>query len=79
MCDDMSPPKDEIVHSINLQYSVKKRAKEKLNLFMKGQDADLDEIYDKFGVDYNLLSLLMRREADSEGKLRIRWGEQNIA
>ena len=54
-------------------------AKEKLNLFMKGQDADLDEIYDKFGVDYNLLSLLMRREADSEGKLRIRWGEQNIA
>ncbi len=54
-------------------------AKEKLNLFMKGQDADLDEIYDKFGVDYNLLSLLMRREADSEGKLHIRWGEQNIA
>ena len=54
-------------------------AKEKLNLFMKGQDADLDEIYEKFGVDYNLLSLLMRREADSEGKLRIRWGEQNIA
>ena len=54
-------------------------AKEKLNLFMKGQDADLDEIYDKFGVDYDLLSLLMRREADSEGKLHIRWGEQNIA
>ena len=54
-------------------------AKEKLNLFMKGQDADLDEIYEKFGVDYNLLSLLMRREADSEGKLHIRWGEQNIA
>ena len=35
-------------------------AKEKLNLFMKGQDADLDEIYDKFGADYNLLSILMR-------------------
>ena len=28
VCDDMSLPKDEIVHSINLQYSVKKRAKE---------------------------------------------------
>ena len=54
-------------------------AKEKLNLFMKGQNADLDEIYDKFGVDYDLLSLLMRREEDSEGKLHIRWGEQNIA
>ena len=28
--------------------------KEKLNLYMKGQDANLDEIYDRFGVDYNL-------------------------
>ena len=45
---------------------------------MKGQDADLDEIYDKFVVDYDLISLLMRREADGEGKLRIHWGEQNI-
>ena len=54
-------------------------AKEKLNLFMKGQDKDLDEIYDKFGVDYDLLSLLMRRETDSEGRLHIRWRQQNIA
>ncbi len=54
-------------------------AKEKINLFMKGQDADLDEIYDKFGVDYDLLSLLMRREQDEEGHFHIRWGKQNIA
>ena len=54
-------------------------AKEKLNLFMKGQDADLDEIYEKFGVDYDLLSMLMYREADEEGHFHIRWGEQKIA
>lgn len=54
-------------------------AKEKINLFMKGQDADLDEIYEKFGVDYNLLALLMRREEDDEGRFHIRWGEQKIA
>ena len=54
-------------------------AKEKINLFMKGQDADLDEIYDKFGVDYDLMSLLMYREQDSEGKFHIRWGQQKIA
>ena len=54
-------------------------AKEKLKLFMKGQDADIDEIYEKFGVDYDLLSLLTRREADGEGKFHIRWGEQKIA
>ena len=54
-------------------------AKEKINLFMKGQDTDLDQIYEKFGVDYNLLALLMRREMDDEGKFHIRWGEQKIA
>ena len=54
-------------------------AKEKLNLFMKGQDVDLDEIYDRFNVDYDLLSLLMRQERDENGTLQIRWGEQKIA
>lgn len=54
-------------------------AKEKINLFMRGQDTDLDEIYERFGIDYNLLSLLMRREKDDEGHLNIRWGEQMIA
>ena len=54
-------------------------AKEKLNLFMKGQDVDLDEIYDRFDVDYDLLSLLMRQERDENGALQIRWGEQKIA
>lgn len=54
-------------------------AKEKINLFMKGQDTNLDEIYDRFGVDYDLLSLLMYREKDKEGHFHIRWGEQKIA
>ena len=54
-------------------------SKEKINLFMKGQDVDLDEIYDRFGVDYDLLSLMMRREVDDEGHFQIRWGEQQIA
>ena len=53
-------------------------AKEKINLFMKGQDVDLDEVYDRFGVDYDLISLLMSREADDEGVLRITWGKQEI-
>ena len=53
--------------------------KEKINLFMKGQDTDLDEIYEKFGVDFDLLAMLMRREKDDEGTFHIRWGEQKIA
>ena len=35
---------------------------------MRGQDSDLDSIYEKFGVSFDLLSTLMRREADKEGK-----------
>lgn len=53
-------------------------AKEKLNLFMKGQDVNLDDIYERFDVDYDLLSLLMYREKDAKGKFHIRWGEQTI-
>jgi len=54
-------------------------AKEKINLFMKGQDTDLNQIYDKFGIDYNLLALLMQKGVDKDGNLQIRWGEQQIA
>ena len=54
-------------------------AKEKLNLFMRGQNTDLDEIYERFGVDYDLMSMLMSREVDENGKFYIRWGEQEIA
>lgn len=54
-------------------------AKEKLTQFMKGKNADMDEIYEKFGVDYDLLSTLMTREKDEEGVFHIRWGEQKIA
>lgn len=52
--------------------------KEKINLFMKGQNTDLDEIYERFDVDYDLMSMLMYQEADQEGHLKIRWGKQNI-
>ena len=54
-------------------------AKEKINLFMKGQDTDLDLIYDKFGIDYNLLALLLHKGVDEEGNFQIRWGDQQIA
>ena len=54
-------------------------AKEKLNLFMKGDEADMDDIYERFGVDYDLTSLLLYRDVDEDGHFSIRWGEQEIA
>jgi len=53
-------------------------AKEKLNLFMKNQELEDDELYEKYGVDFNLLDMLMTKEKDSDGKVRINWGKQNI-
>lgn len=53
-------------------------AKEKINLFMKGQEVDLNEVYKRFGVDYDLLSLLMSREKDDDGHYQISWGKQTI-
>ena len=47
-------------------------AKEKINLFMKGKNAGMDEIYKKFGIDYDLLTLLMRYEEGKEGHFHIR-------
>lgn len=54
-------------------------AKEKLNLFMKGDETDMDDIYERFGVDYDLTSLLLYRDIDEDGRFSIRWGEQEIA
>lgn len=53
-------------------------AKEKLNLFMKGQNVNLDEVYNRFGVDYDLMSLLMSREVDDKGSSYLSWGKQVI-
>ena len=46
---------------------------------MRGKETDLDEIYDTFGVDYNLLETLMRREEDKDGHFQIHWGQQEIS
>ena len=39
----------------------------------------LDEIYEKFGVDYNLMSQILRKDIDENGHSYVRWGSQKIA
>jgi hypothetical protein len=53
--------------------------KEKLNLYMKNQHMDDDDVEKKFGIDFDLLSMLSRKEYDEDGHVTVRWGEQNIA
>lgn len=53
-------------------------AKQRLNLFMKNQELEDEQIYEKYGVDYNLLDMLMSREIDEDGRTHLRWGRQEI-
>ena len=54
-------------------------AKEKLNLFMKNQLLENGELYERFGINPQIFSLLMTTSVDQEGKLQIQWGEQKIS
>lgn len=52
--------------------------KEKLNMFMKDEYVEDDELYEKFGIDETMLGLLMTKEKDAEGNIKISWGQQKI-
>lgn len=72
------------VHFVTYENSIESNllqmilAKEKLNLFMKNQELDDEELFEKYGVDFNLLDMLLTKEKDHEGRVSIRWGEQKI-
>lgn len=51
--------------------------KDKLNRFMKSQDVSDDELYDIFGIDFDMFKNLMYKEKTEDGYV-IRWGDQNI-
>ena len=53
--------------------------KEKLNLYMKNQHLNDSQVEEKFGVDFDLLSMLSHKEFDEDGHMVVRWGEQNVA
>jgi len=53
--------------------------KEKLNLFMKNEILDDDELYEQFGVDPAMINNLMSKEYDEQGRVHLRWGEQKIS
>jgi predicted RNA methylase len=53
-------------------------SKEALNLFMKDDYINDEELFDRFGVDANIFNMLMTKEKTDDGYTRIKWGEQNI-
>lgn len=53
-------------------------AKEKLVRFMKNDEVDSDELKEEFGVDFNLIEMLLTKDKDENGYTRINWGKSNI-
>jgi hypothetical protein len=53
-------------------------AKEKLCMFMKNEDIDEEELYEKYGIDLWMLNGLMVKETNEDGSINITWGEQEI-
>ena len=75
---------DEILQNKFTAYllaAVQRRKAQYIDSLMKAQQitTDLDSIYEEFDVNFDLLSALMQREQDEEGKFHIRWGEQLVA
>lgn len=81
--DSKSPDKE--VHFVVTRGTIESNllamilAKQRINLFMKGQEVDSEELLDRYGIDYDLLASLMFKEKSHDGKVQIRWGFQEIA
>lgn len=55
-------------------------AKEKLNDYIKTLEyRENSDIYQEYGIDTNILSSLITKELDDEGKVRLKWGEAEAA
>jgi predicted RNA methylase len=73
------------VHFVNYENTIELNllallmAKEKLNDFIKTtNETTTSAIYEEFGIDLNILEMLIQKEKDADGKLVLRWGKQHM-
>lgn len=71
------------VHFVNYENTIEINllallmAKEKLNDFIKTtNETSTASIYGEFGIDLNILDMLIQKDKDADGKLILRWGKQ---
>jgi len=66
-------------HTIELNLLALLMSKEKLNDFIKTTNVATTEcVYKEFGVDMNILDMLIQKEYDRDGKLTLNWGRQQL-
>lgn len=74
---------DKEVHFITYKNSLESNllglliSKENLNNFMKNQD-EVTDVEEELGIDFNLVEMLLSKERDSEGRVNIKWGNQEF-
>lgn len=73
------------VHFVNYENTIEINllallmAKEKLNDFIKTTNQTSSAaIYHEFGIDLNILDMLIQKDKDADGKLVLRWGKQQM-
>lgn len=74
------------VHFVNYENTIEVNllallmAKEKLNDFIKTTNQTTTQaIYEQFGIDLNILEMLISKSWDEDGKLILRWGKQVLS
>ncbi|PHA02977.1 helicase [Bacillus pseudomycoides] len=72
------------IHFLTIENSIESNLlklimnKEKLNNFMKNDTINDAELSERFGIDFDILNMLLSKEIDQEGKSYISWGKQKI-
>ncbi|MFY0397893.1 DEAD/DEAH box helicase [Bacillus sp. YIM B13449] len=73
------------IHFLTVENSIESNmlqlvmSKEKINCFMKNEDLDSSEINERFGLDGDILDMLLTKEQDKDGKTYIAWGDQKFS
>lgn len=54
-------------------------SKEKLNDYIKTLEfRENEDMYSEYGIDLNILDLLITKDKDEEGHITLNWGQQAI-
>ncbi|MFS0883531.1 helicase-related protein [Metabacillus niabensis] len=81
----LNSERDKKVYFVTYENSIESNmlqlvlAKEKLNLFMKDIIVSEDSLHKEYGIDFNILEMLLRKEWDQNGNVHLSWGTQTIA
>lgn len=77
---------DKRVHMVTYEDSIEQNlmalvlTKERLNDFVKtGEVTQQSDIFNEYDVDFSIISSLIKKDTDNEGRIRLTWGTQKVS